>query len=323
MGNKKILITGCAGFIGSQFALKSLKKNFRVIGIDNLDNYYSTSLKKKRVFILKKSKNFKFYKIDIRNFKKLDNIIKNNHIDYVFHFAAQAGVRYSKIDPKKYTTTNIFGTLNLLNSLKSKKVKKIFLASSSSVYGDCKKFPLKENIKLKPINHYAFTKKINEDMGYSFSKIYNLNIYMLRFFTIYGKWGRPDMFIFKLFKSIFSKQKFKLNNSGDHERDFTYIDDGCEILLKLMKKKIKKKYDIFNICSNNPINIKKIVQFVNSKISSDIKIKNIPRNILDVKKTHGSNTKILRLVGRKKFTDYKLVIKDIFDWYKENKIYRY
>ena len=131
------------------------------------------------------------------------------------------------------------------------------------------------------------------------------------------------MFIFKLFKSIFSKQKFKLNNSGDHERDFTYIDDGCEILLKLMKKKIKKKYDIFNICSNNPINIKKIVQFVNSKISSDIKIKNIPRNILDVKKTHGSNTKILRLVGRKKFTDYKLVIKDIFDWYKENKIYRY
>ena len=283
MSKKKILITGCAGFIGSQFALRSLKKYY-VIGIDNFDNYYSVLLKKKRIAILRKKKNFKFHKLDIRNFTKLNNVIKKYKINYVFHFAAQAGVRYSKINPTKYTTTNIIGTKNLLNSIKSKKIEKIFLASSSSVYGDSTKFPLKENTKLKPINHYAYTKKINEDMGYSFSKIYNLNIYMLRFFTIYGKWGRPDMFIFKLFKSIFSKQKFKLNNSGDHERDFTYIDDGCEILLKLMKKKIKKKYDIFNICSN---------------------------------------TKILRLVGRKKFTDYKLVIKDIFDWYKENKIYRY
>ena len=158
MGKKNILITGCAGFIGSQFALKSLNKKFKVIGIDNYDNYYSIPLKKKRITLLKKKKNFKFYKIDIRNFQKLNKIIKKSQIDYVFHFAAQAGVRYSKVDPKKYTTTNIIGTLNLLNSLKSKKIDNIFLASSSSVYGDCNKFPLKENILLRPINHYAIQK---------------------------------------------------------------------------------------------------------------------------------------------------------------------
>ena len=244
---KKILITGVGGFIGSQLSIKLLK-NYKVIGIDNLDNYYSVKLKKLRIKILKKHSNFKFYKIDIRNIKSLNNIISINNFDYVFHFAAQAGVRYSVIKPNKYTTTNIFGTLNLLNLLKNKKIKKIFLASSSSVYGDMKKFPTKETDKLNPKNHYANTKKINEYTGYYFSKVYNLNIYMLRLFTVYGPYGRPDMFLMKLFKSIYTKDKFYLNNKGNHERDFTYIYDVVHILTKLMKIKIKKKYDIFNIC---------------------------------------------------------------------------
>ena len=322
MFKKKILITGCAGFIGSQFALRSLKK-YKVIGIDNFDNYYSISLKKRRISILKKKNNFIFHKVDIRDFKKLNKIIKKYQINYVFHFAAQAGVRYSKIDPNKYTTTNIIGTLNILNSLKSKKIDKIFLASSSSVYGDNKKFPLKENMLLRPINHYAYTKKINEDMGFAYSKLYDLNIYMLRFFTVYGKWGRPDMFFFKVFKSIFTKTKFKLNNNGNHERDFTHIDDCCDILLRLATRKIEKKYDTYNICSNNPVNIKKIINFIKLKITSDLKIKNISRNMLDVKKTHGSNRKILSLLGKKKFTKYEFVVKNIFNWYKKNKIYKY
>ena len=159
-------------------------------------------------------------------------------------------------------------------------------------------------------------------MGYTFSKLFNLNIYMLRFFTVYGKWGRPDMFFFKIFKSIFTKKNFKLNNNGNHDRDFTYVDDSCDILLKLMNKKIKKRYDIYNICSNNPVNIKKIINFIKLNIAKDLKIVNTSRNMLDVKKTHGSNLKVLKLIGSKKFVKYQNVVKEIFDWYKQNKIYK-
>ena len=317
---KKILITGVGGFIGSQLSIKLLK-NYKVIGIDNLDNYYSVKLKKLRIKILKKHSNFKFYKIDIRNIKSLNNIISKNNFDYVFHFAAQAGVRYSVIKPNKYTTTNIFGTLNLLNLLKNKKIKKIFLASSSSVYGDMKKFPTKETDKLNPKNHYANTKKINEYTGYYFSKVYNLNIYMLRLFTVYGPYGRPDMFLMKLFKSIYTKDKFYLNNNGNHERDFTYIYDVVHILTKLMKIKIKKKYDIFNICSNKPLNISKLIKHINSKIVK-VKYTNISKNPLDVNKTHGSNNKVTKLINYKKFTDSKIGIKKLFEWYNVNEIYK-
>ena len=317
---KKILITGVGGFIGSQLSIKLLK-NYKVIGIDNLDNYYSVKLKKLRIKILKKHSNFKFYKIDIRNIKSLNNIISKNNFDYVFHFAAQAGVRYSVIKPNKYTTTNIFGTLNLLNLLKNKKIKKIFLASSSSVYGDMKKFPTKETDKLNPKNHYANTKKINEYTGYYFSKVYNLNIYMLRLFTVYGPYGRPDMFLMKLFKSIYTKDKFYLNNNGNHERDFTYIYDVVHILTKLMKIKIKKKYDIFNICSNKPLNISKLIKHINSKIVK-VKYTNISKNPLDVNKTHGSNNKVTKLINYKKFTDAKIGIKKLFEWYNVNEIYK-
>ena len=317
---KKILITGVGGFIGSQLSIKLLK-NYKVIGIDNLDNYYSVKLKKLRIKILKKHSNFKFYKIDIRNIKSLNNIISKNNFDYVFHFAAQAGVRYSVIKPNKYTTTNIFGTLNLLNSLKNKKIKKIFLASSSSVYGDMKKFPTKETDKLNPKNHYANTKKINEYTGYYYSKVYNLNIYMLRLFTVYGPYGRPDMFLMKLFKSIYTKDKFYLNNNGNHERDFTYIYDVVHILTKLMKIKIKKKYDIFNICSNKPLNISKLLKHINSKIVK-VKYTNISKNPLDVNKTHGSNNKVTKLINYKKFTDAKIGIKKLFEWYNDNEIYK-
>ena len=317
---KKILITGVGGFIGSQLSIKLLK-NYKVIGIDNLDNYYSVKLKKLRIKILKKHSNFKFYKIDIRNIKSLKNIISNNNFDYVFHFAAQAGVRYSVIKPNKYTTTNIFGTLNLLNLLKNKKIKKIFLASSSSVYGDMKKFPTKETDNLNPKNHYANTKKINEYAGYYYSKVYNLNIYMLRLFTVYGPYGRPDMFLMKLFKSIYTKDKFYLNNNGNHERDFTYIYDVVHILTKLMKIKIKKKYDIFNICSNKPLNISKLIKHINSKIVK-VKYTNISKNPLDVNKTHGSNNKVTKLINYKKFTDAKIGIKKLFEWYNDNEIYK-
>ena len=317
---KKILITGCAGFIGSQLANKLLSQ-YKVIGIDNLDNYYSVKLKKLRLKILKSNKNFTFHNIDIRNSINLNNRLKKYKFDYVFHFAAQAGVRHSIIDPNKYTTTNIFGTLNLLDLLKSAKPKKIFLASSSSVYGNAKKFPIKESTKLNPKNHYAYTKQINEVTGNLYSKIYDLNIYMLRLFTVFGPFGRPDMFLMKLFKSAYTNEKFYLNNKGNHERDFTYIDDVTEILSLLLKKKITYKYDIFNICSNKPMNIAKIFNYINSNLIK-VKYYNKAKNYLDANKTHGCNKKIKKLTSLKSFTNQKKGINKLFEWYTSNEIYK-
>ena len=203
----KILITGVAGFIGfnlAKFFLETNKK-IKIIGIDNLDDYYSVKLKKDRIKNINKFKNFKFIKLDVYNKKALDKLFKKNKFDYVYHLAAQAGVRYSIENPQKYYNSNIIGFTNLLEVLRKNKVKKIIYASSSSVYGDSKKFPLKENLILKPKNIYALSKKFNEDLANVYKDLYKLNILGIRFFTVFGEWGRPDMFMLKYLKNIFWK----------------------------------------------------------------------------------------------------------------------
>ena len=195
----RIIITGVAGFIGFSLAYKLLEQNHKILGIDNLDDYYSVSYKKKRLLQLKKFKNFFLIKKNINKIKKID--FKNQKIDMIFHLAAQAGVRYSFIKPKKYIETNMFGFLNILDLAKKLSVKKILYASSSSVYGDSKKFPLKENVNLKPKNIYAISKQLNEKNAELYSNLDSLNLIGLRFFTVFGEWGRPDMFMMKLFKA--------------------------------------------------------------------------------------------------------------------------
>ena len=316
MKKKTFLVTGAAGFIGFNFSKKLLNEGHKVYGIDNFDKYYSIKLKYKRARYLKKYKNFIFLKINIEEMDKLKKInIKK--IDHVFHFAAQAGVRYSAINPIKYINTNILGTINVLKFIRDKKPKSTFFASSSSVYGDSKKFPLKENDNLKPKNIYATSKMINELSARSFSKNFNLNIYGLRFFTIYGDWGRPDMLLYKIFKSTMEKKYIELNNKGNHIRDFTYIDDVTNILYNLVFKKIKKKYDIFNICSNKPIHIGKMIKEIQNQ-NINLKVKMINKNKLDVFKTHGDNSKILKLLKNFKFTKFNDVFKDSYKWYLKN-----
>ena len=230
----KVLITGVAGFIGFSLAKELLEKNFYVYGIDCIDEYYSVRYKKLRLNLLKKNKNFYFYKINISNRIKINNFFKGKRFDYIFHFAAQAGVRFSSINPKKYIDTNVYGYLNILDAIK-KKPKCVFYASSSSIYGEQNKLPVIEKIKAKPINVYAATKYLDEIISEFYSTTYDINVIGLRFFTVYGEWGRPDMFLFKLFKSLFNKNIFYLNNSGDHKRDFTYIGDVTRILIDLIK----------------------------------------------------------------------------------------
>jgi len=313
---KIILITGAAGFIGFSLALKFLNhKNYQVIGIDNYDNYYSIHLKKKRISYLRKYKKFKFFQLNITETNSFI-ILKKYKFDHIFHFAAQVGVRYSIINPEKYINNNILGTINVLNFIKDQNPISTFFASSSSVYGDSKKFPLNEKDELRPKNIYATSKIINEISAKSFSKNYNLRIYGLRFFTIYGEWGRPDMLLFKILSNCLKKTQLKLNNKGNHYRDFTYIYDVTEILYLLTKKKIKKKFDIFNICSNNPQYIKKIIQNFQKKYEN-IKIKNIPKNNLDVFKTHGDNQKIRRLLKYDKFTKFQIGFSKTFNWFKK------
>ena len=319
----KILITGVAGFIGFNLANELLDKGYSVYGIDNIDSYYSTKYKKFRLKFIKKKKKFYFSKVDIRDKIKITKYFKKKNFDYIFHFAAQAGVRFSNTKPKKYIDTNLYGYLNLLDAI-TNKPKCLFYASSSSVYGEQKILPVFEHVKSSPINIYATTKYLNEVISDFYSRTFNIKIIGLRFFTVYGEWGRPDMFLFKLFKSLFNKDVFYLNNAGNHNRDFTYIKDAVAIIVNIMKKKhfVNNKHECFNVCSNKPVNIKTIIKFVKKNYGS-IRIKNIKRNKLDIKDTHGSNSLIKKYAGFKKFTSMESGIKNAISWYRSNKIYKY
>jgi len=319
----RVLITGVAGFIGFSLAKELLEKKCQVYGIDNIDKYYSVKYKNLRLNFLKKNKNFFFYKININKKKKIINFFKNKKFHYIYHFAAQAGVRFSNKYPKKYIDTNIYGYLNILDAIK-KKPKCLFYASSSSVYGEQEKLPAIETDKTNPINVYASTKYLNEIISEFYSRTFNINLIGLRFFTVYGEWGRPDMFLFKLFKNFFNKSIFYLNNSGNHKRDFTYINDVVQILIDLMKNKYLKsrKNIIFNVCSNNPVNIKNVIELI-KKDYGFIRIKNIKKNKLDIIDTHGSNYLIKKFTSLKKFTSMKKGIKNTFFWYAKHKINKY
>ncbi len=312
----RILVTGAAGFIGFHISNYLVKKKIKVIGVDNLDDYYSINLKKKRLSELKKNKNFKFIKIDISS-NKLKRVLKEYHFDIVIHLAAQAGVRYSLINPKKYIHSNIKGFGNLFESINTKNLKKVIYASSSSVYGDTKKFPTKETQKTNPKNIYGYSKVINEQMSEYYFNLLKVPFVGLRFFTIYGDWGRPDMFILKTLIGNDKKKIFYLNNNGNHLRDFTSIKDVIKICDKIIKKKFLKN-EIYNICSNNPQLIKRVFTYI-KKECGNIKYKNIKKNKADVLNTHGDNSKIKRDFKIDKFQNFKNELIEIVNWYKSTK----
>jgi len=312
-----IIVTGSLGLICFTACKFFLKKGFKVIGIDNIDDYYDTKIKYQRLKILNKFEKFKFHKTNIQDHKKLDIIFKKNKINCVIHLAAQAGVRYSIKNPKKYLDSNINGFFNILELSKKYKIKKLIFASSSSVYGENTKFPLKENNQINPKNFYGLTKKNNEEMAKIYSNLYNMNICGLRFFTVYGEWGRPDMFMMKY---LHSKKSFDLYNKGEHYRDFTYIKDVIEIILKIIKSS-QKGFQLFNICSNDPIKITKVIKIINKHINkSKLRINRLGLQKADVIKTHGDNSKLIKEIKFKKFTALNIGLKNLIEWYKNTKI---
>ncbi len=317
-----ILVTGAAGFIGFHLckALVSYKK-IQLIGIDNLSPYYDVTLKKDRLKILKSlsKKNFKFIKCDISNKNSLNKIIENNQIKIIYNLAAQAGVRESIKDTSNYFATNILGFYNILEACKKYKIKHLIFASTSSVYGDNKKFPLKEeNETNKPLSFYAASKKTNEVLAYSYSHIHKLHITGLRFFTVYGEYGRPDMAIYKFIDGINKNKKINLYNYGNHYRDFTYIDDVINSLVKLKTKKADKNelYNIYNIANGKTVSLKKLLSIIYSQIKIKPKINFLKMQKGDVYKTHASIEKINKKINYKPKTSIYIGIKNYINWYK-------
>jgi len=332
MKRKKILITGAAGFIGFSLSKSLLKFGHDVIGIDNINNYYSKNLKFDRIRILKKFKNFKFYKIDLRNRKRVKSFFTQNKIEIVYHLAAQAGVRHSIKYPEDYASNNLLGFFNIMDLSRIFKVNHFIFASTSSVYGLNKKLPFSET---DPVNHpsqfYAATKRSNELMAHSYSCIYGLKCTGVRFFTVYGPWGRPDMALFKFVKNIIQKKPIDVFNNGNHVRDFSYIDDVVECL-----KKIKNKYPKKNksLNSNNPSISSASYQILNIGNQSKVKlmdyIKEIEinlnqkaiKNFLKIQQGDipNSYSKIIntnKIIKYKFKTDYKKGIKNFIMWFKE------
>ncbi len=326
----KIFITGTSGFIGFHTAKKFLDKGFSVRGFDSMNNYYDVRLKKARLSILKRYKKFTFTKSNLENKNKLSKSISNFKPQIIIHLAAQAGVRYSIINPKIYLKSNIEGTFNIIEIAKKVNVKHLIIGSSSSVYGSNKKIPFKEIDKTDhQISFYAATKKSTESLAHSYSSLWKLPITMLRFFTVYGPWGRPDMAYFKFTKNILNKKKIDIYNKGKMYRDYTYIDDIVDGIYKVIHKipkanKKKHKHDsISNIAPFRILNIgntKKIylLDFINF-LEKELGIKAIknymPMQKGDVQSTLSDSNLLKKITGYNPQTNYKTGIRKFVNWY--------
>ena len=325
----KILVTGAAGFIGYHICKMLIKENNFVYGLDNISNYYDVNLKKNRLKNLKSSK-FHFEKIDLSKSNEIKNYFNNKNFDVIIHLAAQAGVRYSLNQPNKYIQSNIVGTSNLLEAIKIKNIKHFLIASSSSVYGNSKKKIFNENMKSdEQLSLYASTKKAIESISHSYSYNFQIPISVLRFFTVYGEWGRPDMALFNFTKNILSHKKIDLYNKGEMYRDFTYIDDVVESIKRLIKIPPSEKnrinndslsiyapYRVLNIGNEKQISLKNFVQTIESIVGIKA-IKNFEKMQKgDVIYTKSCSNILNELTGYKPNTNINIGIKCFYDWYK-------
>ncbi|PPR29466.1 MAG: UDP-N-acetylglucosamine 4-epimerase [Alphaproteobacteria bacterium MarineAlpha9_Bin1] len=292
-----IMITGVAGFIGFHLANQLLKRGENILGIDNLSKYYDVNLKRNRLKILDKFENFNFINVDISDHNNLETCFKGNNLTLVCHLAAQAGVRYSLENPREYIKTNLVGHANILESCRKFGVNNLVYASSSSVYGGNMKVPFAENDKVNtPISLYAATKRSDELLSYTYSHLYKINTIGLRFFTVYGPWGRPDMATWIFTKNILSNKPIKVFNHGKMRRDFTYIDDiiagTTSVLDYLINNKINSVAKIYNIGNNNPVGLIEFINLIEESLGKKAKMSMQPLQLGDVVETYADITSI-------------------------------
>ena len=328
----KIFLTGSSGFIGFHLSKYLLEKGHTVCGFDSMNSYYDVNLKKSRLRILNKFKKFFFIKGKIENRKKISSSIVEFKPKFIIHLAAQAGVRYSINNPRVYLESNITGTYNIIESAKKINVKHLVIASSSSVYGANKKIPFKETDKSDTqLSIYASTKKATESIAHSYSNIWNLPITMLRFFTVYGPWGRPDMALFKFAHGIISKKKIDIYNKGKMYRDFTYIDDVVKGITSLLNKppnlnqlnKYKNDslspiapFRILNLGNTQKVYLLDFIKVLEKELKVKAKRNYMPLQKGDVKVTLSDTNLLKQITGYKPQTNYKIGIKRFLSWFK-------
>ena len=329
----KLLVTGAAGFIGSSLCLSLLDRGDEVIGIDNHNDYYDPKLKAARLSRHENYPNYKHLRVDIRDKELVESLFEENDFDAVINLAAQAGVRYSIENPLAYVDTNIVGFANILESCRHNQVKHLIYASSSSVYGSNSKVPFSEHDNVDhPVSLYAASKKANELMAHSYSHLFGLPTTGLRFFTVYGPWGRPDMALFKFTKAILSGEKIQVFNYGKHRRDFTYIDDIVEGIMRVLDKPASSNknwsgenpdsgtslapWRIYNIGNNSPVELMDYIEAIESALGIKAKKDLLPLQQGDVPDTYADVDDLVRDFGYKPSTSVKLGVKNFVDWYK-------
>ena len=324
LNKSNILITGAAGFIGFHVTKQLLKNNFNCIGIDNLNNYYDINTKINRVNELRKNRKFRFFKIDLSKKKQLNSLSKYK-FELVINLAAQAGVRYAFKNPDSYIRSNIVGFTNLINFLKDNNIKKFIFASTSSVYGDTKLFPWSENNSIRqPLTIYSSSKIFNENLAYSYSKYYNINCLALRFFTVYGNHGRPDMSIYKFTKNIFEGKEITIFNNGNHVRDFTHIDVIKDIFSKVVKKNKwseifkNKNFEVLNIAGGNQIKLLNLIKIIEKNCKKKAKKNFVGLQQGDIKQTQADLSKLKKYKLLSKKVPIETGIKKFVNWYKSN-----
>ncbi len=309
-----ILLTGSAGFIGFHTARKLLESGNNVIGIDSINNYYDPSIKASRLKLLKGFDGFKFYRADITDFNALDKIFSENKIDKIIHLAAQAGVRYSIDHPLTYDESNIQGSYVVFELALKHKIRHVVAASSSSVYGKNKKLPFSESDLVEwPVSLYAATKRANELMGFFYSRAYNINITMLRFFTVYGPYGRPDMALFKFTKNILESKPIDVYNYGNMQRDFTYIDDISDGILLSLEKEFA--FEIFNLGNSETISLGYFISLIEKILGKKAEKNLLPMQKGDVEKTYADISKAKKLLGYSPKIKVEYGVREFIKWY--------
>src|SRR3989338_5196573 len=330
----KILVTGVAGFIGSTLALRLLERGDTVCGIDNMNDYYDVRLKEARLQLIKDHRQFEFQKLDIVDREAMAELFQKQKFDAVMHLAAQAGVRYSINNPQSYIDSNLVGFGNILEGCRHSGVKHLAFASSSSVYGANTKLPFSEHDNVDhPVSLYAATKKANELMAHSYAHLYGLPCTGLRFFTVYGPWGRPDMALFKFTKGILEGDPIPVFNEGKMVRDFTYIDDIVEGVVRAIDRPAHKDpawsadkpdsatsyapYRIYNIGNNRPVELMRYISVLEACLGRKARMEMLPMQPGDVPATYADTEALGSAVGFKPDTTVETGVANFVKWYRE------
>ncbi len=319
---KTYFITGGAGFIGSTLTERLLNEGNKVITIDNFNSYYDPEIKERNIKSFIDNENYILYRGDIRDRSKVREVFNNHKIDVVMHLAAMAGVRPSIEDPILYQEVNGLGTQNILEEAKLHEVKNLVLASSSSVYGNCREVPFREDMVVDyAISPYAATKKANEVMAHVYHKLNKMNIIMLRFFTVYGPKQRPDLAINKFARLMLNDEEIPMYGDGTTSRDYTYVDDIVDGIVNSCKYVMNNDnvYEIINIGSNNPISLKEMIEVIGKTLNITPKIKQMPMQPGDVDRTYADISKARKLLGYEPKVSFEEGIKSFIDWYMKNK----